>query len=146
MIKHNRYIIFGYWSFVLLSLVIACIISTFLNMWTLVYPILLVAPCIWTIFVVRIWFANFLQKQVLVNWSSTKTIVVSILIHMLLTIGLMLPLLTGVLINSIIGDTFNIYMLLIFFVLSMAMLLGFMYLDNKRNAKINVKKPVCVKE
>lgn len=118
MIKQCKFISMWYSVLFISCLAIALIIAGILNMWTLVYPVILITPFIYCLLLMKTWISNLLTFKVNQNWSKKKVMWSSILLHISYMILMFVPLLVGILINVYVIDIFNVYMLISYFLIS----------------------------
>lgn len=118
MIKQCKFISMWYSVLFISCLAIALIIAGILNMWTLVYPVILITPFIYCLLLMKTWISNLLTFKVNQNWSKKKVMWSSILLHISYMILIFVPLLVGILINVYVIDIFNVYMLISYFLIS----------------------------
>lgn len=118
MIKQCKFISMWYSVLFISCLAIALIIAGILNMWTLVYPVILITPFIYCLLLMKTWISNLLTFKVNQNWSKKKVMWSSILLHISYMILMFVPLLVGILINIYVIDIFNVYMLISYFLIS----------------------------
>lgn len=118
MIKQCKFISMWYSVLFISCLAISLIIAGILNMWTLVYPVILITPFIYCLLLMKTWISNLLTFKVNQNWSKKKVMWSSILLHISYMILIFVPLLVGILINVYVVDIFNVYMLISYFLMS----------------------------
>lgn len=118
MIKQCKFISIWYSVIFISCLTIALIIAGILNMWTLVYPIILTAPFIYGLMILKAWISNLLMFKVNANWSKKKVMWSSVILHISYMIIMFVPPLVGILINIYVIDIFNVYMLISYFLIS----------------------------
>lgn len=118
MIKQCKFISMWYSVLFISCLAISLIIAGILNMWTLVYPVILITPFIYCLLLMKTWISNLLTFKVNQNWSKKKVMWSSILLHISYMILMFVPLLVGILINVYVIDIFNVYMLISYFLIS----------------------------
>lgn len=118
MIKQCKFISMWYSVLFISCLAISLIIAGILNMWTLVYPVILITPFIYCLLLMKTWISNLLTFKVNQNWSKKKVMWSSILLHISYMILIFVPLLVGILINVYVIDIFNVYMLISYFLMS----------------------------
>ncbi len=119
----------------LIVLVIAIIIASIINLWPLVYAVLLLTPPLILVELLNLFNVRLINKQIEKHKSKKTIIWFSIFLFLFRSILLVSPFIIGLLIDFLILNIFNVYMMIAFFCVSLAFFNILLYLDSKGKLK-----------
>ncbi len=119
----------------LIVLIIAIIIASIINLWPLVYAVLLLSPALTLVELLNLFNVKLIDKQIEKHKSKKVIIWFSIGLFLFRSILLVAPFIIGLLVDFLILNIFNVYMMIAFFCVSLIFFNVLLYLDSKGKLK-----------
>lgn len=145
MIKSNKFLIWGYIIFSIFCLLLALVIAIVLNMWSLVYPVLLIYGFMQLALLLKLWINDYLRHAA-TEASRRKLFQHAIVLYLINSLLIVSPLIVLLISSLWVTDIFNIYMFLSFFISSLLVISGSSFYSYKKELAISEKttsKEVC---